>query len=240
MAPRSFQNPTEVRSETERAYTLLRAELLAGLFTPGERLRPSDLHARLDVGLTPIREALTRLGVEGLIVGESQRGFRVKEVSLAEFSDLMDTRRELERACLSRAIKRGDAAWEAEIVSTMHLLERTPLPRTPSDRAAADLWEARHRMFHFALVSACGSAWRLQFWGSLYDHAERYRKIRLLRHKEPAARVRTINAEHQRIMRAVLARDQRKAMRLMDAHLVETERAVSAILQDTASEAHRP
>jgi GntR family transcriptional regulator, carbon starvation induced regulator len=95
-------------------------------------------------------------------------------------------------------------------------------------------------MFHFALVSACGSAWRLQFWGSLYDHAERYRKIRLLRHKEPAARVRTVNAEHQCIMRAVLARDQRKAMRLMDAHLVETERAVSAILQDTASDAHRP
>jgi GntR family transcriptional regulator, carbon starvation induced regulator len=152
----------------------------------------------------------------------------------------MDTRRELERACLSPVIKRGDAAWESEIVAAMHLLERTPLPRTPSDRVAADLWEARHRRFHLALVSACGSSCRLQFWQSLYDHAERYRKIRLLRHKEPAARARAVNAERQRITQAVLACDQRTAARLIDAHLLATERAVSAILQDVAATAHRP
>jgi GntR family carbon starvation induced transcriptional regulator len=226
------QLETEPRSETERAYALLRAELLGGTLAPGERLRPVDLQVRLDVGLTPIREALTRLGVEGLIVGESQRGFRVKDVSLAEFADLMETRRELERACLSRAIKRGDAVWEAEIVAAMHLLARTPLPRTPDDRPAAEQWESRHRIFHFALVSACGSPWRLQFWRTLYDHAERYRKIRLLHHREPVARVRAVNAEHQRVMEAVIARDAQKATRLMDAHLSATERAVSAILQN--------
>jgi hypothetical protein len=60
----------------------------------------------------------------------------------------------LERARLSRAIKRGDAAWEAKMVAAMHLLERTLLPRTPSDLVAADLWEARHRVVHFASVSA--------------------------------------------------------------------------------------
>jgi GntR family transcriptional regulator, carbon starvation induced regulator len=238
-APDVLHRKAGPRSETEGAYTLLRTELLAGAFTPGERLRPGALQARLDVGLTPIREALTRLGVEGSIVGESQRGFRVGEASLAEFADLMDTRRELERVCLSRAIMRGNAAWEAEIVAAMHLLERTPLPRTPSDRVAADLWEARHRRFHLALVSACDSPRRLQFWQSLYDHVERHRKIRLLRHKEPAARVRAVNAEHQRIMQAVLARDQRTAARLMDADLLATERAVSAILQDVTVPARR-
>jgi GntR family transcriptional regulator, carbon starvation induced regulator len=224
--------PPEPRSETERAYVLLRAELLAGALAPGQKLRPGELQERFDVGLTPIREALTRLGVEGLIVGASQRGFRVKDVSLSEFKDLMETRRELERVCLARAIGRGNHAWEAEIVAAVHLLGRTPLPRTPSDREAADLWESRHRVFHFALVSACGSPWRLRFWRSLYDHSERYRKIRLLRHKEPLARVRAVNAEHQRIMEAVLARDERKATRLMDAHLLATERAVSAMLQN--------
>jgi GntR family carbon starvation induced transcriptional regulator len=225
---------TEPRSETERAYALLRAELLAGALAPGEKLRPGDLQARLDVGLTPIREALTRLGVEGLIVGESQRGFRVKDVTLAEFIDLMETRRELERICLARAINRGDHTWEAEIVAAMHVLARTPLPTTPDDRLAAEHWERRHRVFHFALVSACGSPWRLQFWRTLYDHAERYRTIRLLHHQEPAARVRAVNAEHQRIMDAVLARNEQKATRLMDTHLLATERAVSAILRNVA------
>jgi DNA-binding GntR family transcriptional regulator len=220
------------RSETERAYALLRAELLAGAFSPGERLRPGELQARLDVGLTPIREALMRLAVEGLIAGEAQRGFRVKDVSLTEFADLMETRRDIERICLARAIERGDAAWEADVIAAMHLLARTPLPRTPADRTTAELWETRHRAFHFKLVSACASPWRLQFWRSLYDHAERYRKIRLLRHKEPAARVRAVNTEHQRVMEAALARDTQKATRLMDAHLLATERAVSAILRN--------
>jgi GntR family carbon starvation induced transcriptional regulator len=233
MPHEALQRNGEPRSETERAHALLRTELLAGALAPGARLRPGELQTRLDIGLTPIREALTRLAVEGLIVGESQRGFRVKPVSLTEFADLMDTRRELERACLTRAIKRGDAAWEAEIVAAMHLLAQTPLPRTSADRAAADLWEARHRSFHFALVAACGSPWRLQFWRSLYDHAERYRKIRLLRHREKAARVRAVNAEHRRIADAVLARDAGKATRLTDAHLSATERAVSEILRAT-------
>jgi GntR family carbon starvation induced transcriptional regulator len=234
MLPAAVQHDARPRSETERAHALLRAELLAGALAPGERLRPSALQARLDVGLTPIREALMRLAVEGLIVGATQRGFRVKDVSLAEFADLMETRREIERVCLTRAIERGDAAWEAAIVAAMHLLARTPLPRTPTDRTTAELWETRHRAFHFALVAACGSPWRLQFWQNLYDHAERYRKIRLLRHREPAARVRAVNAEHQRIMEAALARDQQRATRLMDAHLLTTERAVAAILRKVA------
>jgi DNA-binding GntR family transcriptional regulator len=117
----------------------------------------------------------------------------------------------------------------------MHLLAQTPLPKTSTDRSAADLWEARHRSFHFALVAACGSPWRLQFWRSLYDHSERYRKIRLLRHKEKAARVRSVNAEHQRIADAALARNAARATRLMDAHLAATESAVAAMLRAAAS-----
>jgi DNA-binding GntR family transcriptional regulator len=92
-------------------------------------------------------------------------------------------------------------------------------------------------MLHFALVSACGSLW--QFRRSLYDHTERYRNIPLLRHEESAARVRTANAEPQYIMPAALARDQRKATLLLGAHLLETERAVSAILQDAPVATHR-
>ncbi len=77
----------------------------------------------------------------------------------------------------------GDATWEARIVAAMHLLARTPLPKSASDRKSAELWEVRHRNFHYALVSACGSSWRLRFWGTLTDHSERYRKLRLLRRK---------------------------------------------------------
>ena len=56
------------------AYNRLRAEILSGPLQPGERLLPADLRARYGLGLTPIREALTRLASEGLIEAVERAG----------------------------------------------------------------------------------------------------------------------------------------------------------------------
>lgn len=227
---------TDIRSQAERAYQRLRGEILHGDLMPGERLRASDLQDRFQLGLTPIREALMRLSSEGLVSAETHRGSRVSETSLAEFADLMATRREIERICLTKAIASGDASWESEIVAAMHLLSRTPLPSSPQDREAAALWEAHHRRFHQALVIACGSEWLLRFWSTLADHSERYRKIRLLHRHEARAEVRDVNREHAAIMEAVLARDTEKACALLDAHLAATETSVLRLLRDEAGQ----
>jgi DNA-binding GntR family transcriptional regulator len=218
------------RSQAERAYRRLRAEILHGDLMPGERLRAADLQDRFGLGLTPIREALMRLSSENLVDAETHRGSRVMPASPDEFADLMTTRRLIERACLTAAIARGDTAWEAEIVAAMHLLSRTPLPVSVDDRAAATTWETHHRGFHFALVSACGSAWLLRFWNMLADQSERYRKVRLLHHRDAVAEVRDVNAEHADIMSAGLARDAERATSLMDAHLAATETSVARLL----------
>lgn len=220
----------EPRSEAERAYQVLRRELLNGEWLPLERLQPQVLRQRFALGLTPIREALMRLAVDGLVQGESQRGFRARGVSAEEWHDLMSTRRELERHCLTHAIERGNADWEARIRATMAQLARTPLPKSSGDRKAAELWEVRHRNFHFALVSACGSPWRLRFWNTLTDHSERYRKLRLLRRKETAAKVRDAVGDHRAIMEAVLSRDTARATKAMDSHLATTEQAIAGLL----------
>jgi GntR family transcriptional regulator, carbon starvation induced regulator len=223
-------NDLEDLSQAERAYRCLRSEILHGDLMPGERLRAADLQDRFQLGLTPIREALTRLSSESLVEAETNRGSRVTEASLAEFADMMATRRIIERACLSAAILQGDAAWEAEIVAAMHLLSRTPLPADVHDRNAAAEWESRHRRFHVALVAACGSGWLLRFWNTLADHSERYRKMRLLHHREGRAEVRDVNSEHREIMAAVLDRNVERATTLMDAHLKATELSVARLL----------
>lgn len=225
----------EPRSEAERAYLVLRRELLNGEWLPNERLRPQDLQQRFELGLTPIREALMRLAVDGLVQGESQRGFRARGVSSEEWHDLMSARRELEGHCLALAIEHGGADWEIRITAAMEQLSRTPLPKSAGDRKAAELWEVRHRNFHFALVSACGSPWRLRFWTTLTDHSERYRKLRLLRRKETAAKVRDAVGDHRAIMDAVLSRDTAHATQVMNAHLAATEHAIAALLQLAAS-----
>jgi len=227
----NLPSETATKSQADRAYALLRTEILHGGLMPGQRLRAAELQQRFAIGLTPIREALMRLEVEGLVAGAAQRGFRVSEASRAELADLTATRRDIERLCLRRAIERGDTAWEAEIVAAMHLLSRAPLPASAEDRDGAQRWEVQHRRFHGALVAACGSAWLLRFWTMLADQSERYRKIRALHHHSAAALVRDVEAEHRAIMEAVLARAADRATELMDAHLLATERAVLQVLE---------
>lgn len=222
--------------ETEKlqglgAYEFLRNEILHGELMPGDRLRAADLNGRYKLGLTPIREALMRLTSEGLVDTESHRGARVRDISLIEFRDMMQTRREIERLCLSKAIRQGSADWEGEILKAFHLLSKTELPETADDRETAANWERYHRRFHFSLVSACGSQWLLQFWNSLVDHSERYRKLRLLLRHSSKAKVRDVNSEHEIIMKAVLDRDSERAASLMDDHILQTENAVVSLLE---------
>ncbi len=208
-------------TQTDRATALLRAQILTGGLSPGERLRAADLRQRFGLGLTPMREALNRLFTEGLVEIEPHQGPRVTDASAAELADLMAARRDIERLCLTRAMAAGDADWEAEIVAALHLLSRTALPAGPDDTAA------------------CDSAWLKRFWATLADHSERYRTLRLLHHHTPAARVRDVNAEHQAIAAAVLARDEARAVALIDAHLRATEAGVAALLADGIGAAGR-
>ena len=223
---------TESLSHAERAYRRLRSEILYGDLMPGERLRAAELQDRFSLGLTPIREALMRLSSENLVEVDPNRGSRVSDASLAELADLMATRREIEKLCLTSAMTHGDTAWEGEIVAALHRLSRTPLPSSANDREAATQWEAQHRSFHFALVSACQEKWLLRFWNVLTDHSERYRKYRLFQQQDQSApaQVRNVNEEHQALMDAVLRRDIPTATRLMQEHLKATEQSVTRLL----------
>ena len=109
------------------AYQVLRHEILSGTLMPGDRLRLADLNDRYRLGLTPIREALMRLTSEGLVSWQSYRGASVAGIDIEEFRDMVRTRRAIERLCLTQAMELGDAAWEAEIMRSFHLLKRTPV-----------------------------------------------------------------------------------------------------------------
>ena len=96
-------------SLAEDVYEAIFNQLMALKIAPGERITVDNLVKEFNVSHTPIREALMRLGTEGLVIAESNRGARVKGVSQAEFADLMKTRREVERICLRDSVTAGDA-----------------------------------------------------------------------------------------------------------------------------------
>ncbi|MES2412664.1 MAG: FCD domain-containing protein [Pseudomonadota bacterium] len=212
----------------DRALRLLRDDILAVKLAPDTRLRIAELQKRYDLGISPLREALLRLISEGLVIAEGQRGFAVASVSLEELQDLTRARIRIESLLVSEAIAMGDADWEAGVVGAFHRLSRASLPGDHHDEAATAHWESCHRAFHDALVAGCGSPWLLRMHAQLVDHSRRYRRIRLF-HSVPATQlVRTVNDEHEDLMKAMLDRNSTRAVELVQSHLNNTATAVSA------------
>ncbi len=204
-------------------YARLRRDILHGVFRAGEKLRLDGLCERYEIGATPLREALNRLSAEELVKREEQRGFRVAPVSLSDLAELTKTCCWISELALRELIKNGDADWEEGRCSrgSPAVARSTRGPRgltTPSNPE----WEERHRAFHLALIGACGSRWLIDFYATLMDRNTRYRYLAFADGSEP----RDVEAEHQAIVAAVLARDADRAVAAANAHLRKTTDSV--------------
>ncbi|ODV43871.1 hypothetical protein AWV79_13345 [Cupriavidus sp. UYMMa02A] len=201
-------------SLTYSVYQNLRAELLNGRLVPGEKLKPADLSEALSVSLGAVREALSRLTAEGLVIAEPQRGFRVAPIGADELLDITNVRIEIESLCLKRAIAVGDTEWESGIVSALHRLTHTPKQAAPGERVSQE-WATAHTAFHAALVAACDSPWLLRIREVLYVQSERYRWFSI----PPSTGKRNLDKEHRKLADAVIGRDEAAACKLMTEHL---------------------
>jgi DNA-binding GntR family transcriptional regulator len=198
----------------------IRADILAGKRKPGAKIRLEALKSDFGVSWSPIREALSRLVAEGLILAEEQRGYRVAPVSKAQLDEVVRLRVALESMALRAAIEKGDDAWEAEVLAAHHRLSKLEDRRWEGTQA--EQWESWHRTFHVALIRACDSPVLLQFCGQLHDMSDRYRRLFLSAHKFD----RDVAGEHRAIAEATLARDAAKACRLLESHIERTGRNI--------------
>lgn len=205
-------------SRTQTAYEELRASVLACRLRPGQKILIADLCKAHDVSLGAVREALSRLTSEGLVIATPQRGFRVAPVSETDLTQLTDARIEIEQLCLRRSIAAGDLAWESRLVATFHELSNTPERVATDVRRLNDAWVATHARFHQALVDGCDNLWMLRLRSILYVQSERYRRLSV----PLAQQDRDIDQEHQAILDAALARDVETACALLDRHLRTT------------------
>ncbi len=205
-------------STTYEVYQHLRGEVLASKLRPGAQINIAELTLRLGVSSGAVREALSRLTAESLVVAEPHRGFRVSPISAVELRDITAVRIEVETMCLSRAISAGDRVWEASIVAAFHIMSKLP-ERSASDPVQLNPeWAVAHSAFHLALVSCCGSPWLLVLRDNLFRQSERYRQLS----SPPADIERDGLAEHAQIMKATLARSDDLVASLMTSHLLIT------------------
>ncbi|MDR5865868.1 DNA-binding transcriptional regulator CsiR [Halomonas koreensis] len=200
------------------AYTWLKQDIIRGVFQPGEKLRMSGLKARYDLGIGPLREALSQLVAERLVVAISQRGYRVAPMSREELEDLYDARAQVEGLVLELAIARGDDAWEADILAKAHTLSK--VMEVNSADEMLDVWDTRHQAFHTAIAAGCNSPHLMQVRRSLFDQVERYRHLWLRETVFSEQALERKRREHAALVEAILARDAGKAREMMREHLM--------------------
>lgn len=209
------------RNQTSLAYEVIRSDILTGRHPPDKKLKIQELAAELEVSPGAVREALSRLVPEGLVVSRDQRGFLVAPLSPDDLIDLTDLRCEVEALALRRSVERGDVNWEAAILAAEHKLRSKPIVASGEDPEWK--WKQNHAEFHTALVSACGNRRLIALHAQLYEQSERYRG--LLFHLETD---RNVDEEHKDIVRYALARDAKSLVLATVDHLRRTTELIIA------------
>jgi len=199
-------------------YRWLKNDIIRGVYHPDEKLRMSLLTSRYELGVGPLREALSQLVAEGLVTVINQKGYRVAPMSEQELLDIFDARANMEAMLVRLAIERGGEEWEADLLARAHLLNK--LESRDASETMLDEWDQRHQAFHTAMVAGCGSQYLMQMRERLFDLAARYRYVWLRKTVLSVAMLEEKHEEHQRLLDAVLARDGVLAGELMYQHLL--------------------
>lgn len=203
----AIKEPSTLGNEV---FERIRADILSSRLQPGTKLRFQSLRDAYGVGLSPLREALSRLAENRLVVATGQRGFRVATVSVHDILDISMVRKKIESLALRLSIENGDDPWEARIVAAHH---RIILVEKAGKQVNEEAWEQRHREFHYELVSCCNSPCLLHLHQLLSDLFDRYRRL-----STPGA---PRSLMHQKLVDAALSRNVDLTVELMVAHIDE-------------------
>lgn len=204
-------------------YGRIRSDVIFGRLMPGERLRLDAFSRRYGASVSTMRELLSRLVSEGLIVAEGQRGFEVAPVSPEEFREFAELRLLIESHALERSFAAGDLDWEASVVATHHKLSVVEARMLAGESVDPELWKRCDRAFHQALIEACGSRALIATHSSVYDRYLRYQMIAVVFRGDVAS------MEHSNLMTAALERDGSRAIAVLRDHI---NNCVDYALQD--------
>jgi GntR family transcriptional regulator, carbon starvation induced regulator len=217
--PQTREGDVSRRSQGLSVYDTIKRDIVFACLPPGEKLRVHALRDRYRCGASPIREALNQLASEGWVERIDRRGFYVSGVSEDAFADLYFNRCFLEAEALRRSIERGGAVLE-DAIKTAHRQMTEAGTGLPSATGEIDLrWEAAHKRFHLALLSACESPLLLSQCEKLYELNLRYRS--LAKQKASHAR-RDVASEHAEIVRLTLRREAEDAVNALVSHYRRT------------------
>jgi DNA-binding GntR family transcriptional regulator len=202
-----------------RAYETLHDAIVAGELSPGERLIEEELAERLGLSRGAVRGAILRLGHEGLVVRERNRGARVRRFTLDEAIEVLEARAALESLAAGYAALRRtkDEARELRsIVDDMKRLHKAGELLAMSERNA---------VLHRRILEISGHHVASDICARLHSQIVRFQFRTVLAPGRPQGSL----AEHGRIVSAIAAGDREAAEAAMRQHLTNVAGALADV-----------
>jgi len=202
-------------------FEALREGILSGELKPGERLMEVQLAEEMGVSRTPVREAIRKLELEGLVVMIPRKGAYVSGLTLKDVADVFEIRGSLEGLAAALASER---ITDDEIESLESVLKELSLAIKNQD---FETMVKRDSQFHQILFSATRNERLAQMVNNLKEHIDRFR----IQSFTNPIRMKNVLEEHQKIVDAIKDRDADSAEKLAKDHIYKVEYNVMNILR---------
>jgi DNA-binding GntR family transcriptional regulator len=190
----------------------LRTAILNGRLKPGERLSENILARTMSVSRGPVREALSILEREGLIIVERNRGTFVARLSREDLDEVYSLRRLMEPLAVQLAVQRGEPAHFDAMQSVVdQMKEATRRGITGQESAEMDL------AFHTLIYQAAKHKRLLEFWKDLQPQIHILLLARTV--ADPDFRDMGAAEQHQKILDAIRDKNEEAALQIMVPHI---------------------
>ncbi|RKD25498.1 transcriptional regulator, GntR family [Caminicella sporogenes DSM 14501] len=200
----------------EVVFEYLRNSILNGELEPGERLMELQLAEQLGVSRTPIREAIRKLELEGLVEMIPRKGAYVADLSIKDVLDVLEVRMFLEGLAAYLAAERMS---EEEIEELKGILEKFENSIESKDREEMIKLD---KQFHDKIIEGSKNSKLMQIVQGLHEQFQRFRVIYFNEYSEHEQLLKY----HQAIVEAISKRDCEKAQEYAQTHIAMIEESI--------------
>ncbi len=209
---------------SDQAYEALRDSILRRELLPGRRLDLDDLHQRLVVSRTPLKEAINRLATEGLVTVVPRRGSYVTELTPEGVAERFDARQVLEIGAVDQIV----ANLTEEHVDHLRQLYAEWHSLITPDGAISDYFRFldKDREFHRSTIFVTGNHLLLE----VYDGLNLNLQMAVVFYPMQDRRLDAVDQEHRQILESLEARDKRALKSAIRNHIQGSKRALIAAI----------
>lgn len=199
-------------------FNTLRQAILTGELKPGERLMEIHLADKLGVSRTPIREAIRKLELEGLVTMIPRKGAEVAQITEKSMNDVLEVRRAMDALCAELACERITDEETRLLGQACVAFEAAVRTRDVKKIAQADV------ELHDIIVKATGNQRLVQLINNLSEQMYRYR----FEYIKDASQHQRLIEEHRVIYESILKKDRETASQAARMHIDNQKKAIIA------------